>query len=177
MACIAGTVDSPRRWVRFAHGQPVRMEGRWCDRAQDFTSRRTCSSCPAYRGIDIFGQLVTGMAPNGEPLGLTADEYAAYEAAVEASFDDDFSLMRAWFDRMDAGVGERALREHGDPDATDRWAAYMRGYRERMDDEQRERDRDRRREYMRDYMRRRRAAARDIPTPGRIVSVSTPGMK
>jgi hypothetical protein len=154
VACLAGTKEEPRKWVRFKNGQPIHMEGRWCERALPWTSRRSCSPCPAYRGVNVFGQRVTGLAPNEDPIALSADEYERYEAAIEATYDDDFSLYCAFLDRLREGVGERTMREHGDPGAQDRWAAYIRGYRQRMSDEQKERQREYMKRYMREYRKR-----------------------
>lgn len=166
MACIGGTVEEPRPWIRFKSDQEERLDGRWCDRQQPFTSRRSCSSCPAYRGVRWDGTIATGIAPNGALVALTEDEYREYQAATEASFDGDDGPWRIFISRLEEGIGERALREIGDPDAQAAHAAYMRDYRKRMPDDVRERERIRKREYMRAYMRNRRGKS--------IVSVGNP---
>lgn len=161
MACIAGTVERPRQWVRFAAGEPVEMDGRWCDRKEPFTARAQCSSCPAYRGVRYDTSLATGVAPSGDPVGLTMSEYVDWrDAQEEALIDDDFSLIAAWQDRMLAGIGQRALRDIGDPDATDAWNKYMRTYRARNPDYA-----ERNREQTRARMRARRAVCKQRQSP------------
>lgn len=151
MSCIAGSVERPRPWIRFAGGEPQELEGRWCDRTEPYTNRRKCSSCPAYRGVRYDGSVATGCAPNGDPIGLTVPEYADWrDAQEEALLEDDFSLLASWQERMNGGLGERALRDIGDPDASDRWASYMRDYRDR-NPEYVDRNREQSRERMRRY--------------------------
>lgn len=159
MACLAGTVDAPRRWVRFVAGEPVELEGRHCTRQQPFTNRQQCSSCPAYRGIRYDGSQATGITPSGDPIGLSVDEHKRWEAAQEAQFiDDDTGPIVMWQERMAGGMGDRALRFIGDPDASDRWASYMRDYRARMTDDQLDRQRAATRERVR------RHRARNVST-------------
>lgn len=139
MSCIAGTVEKPLRWVRFTAGEPVELEGRWCDRIQPFTNRVACSSCPAYRGTRYDGSEATGVAPSGDPIGLTVDEHERWQAAQDAALiEDDFSLLGAWQERMAGGPGERALRDIGDPDAAERWAGYIADWRKANPDRAKE---------------------------------------
>lgn len=160
MSCLGGTPAQPLPWIRFrAGGVEERIEGRWCERQQPFTSRQSCSSCPAYRGVRWDGTTATGLAPNGDLIALRADEYAQLVIAREKAFeDDDFSLLGALYARLEGAVGERTMRENGDPDAQDRWAAYMREYRARMDQEQRDRAREKTRQRVARHRARRRAA-------------------
>lgn len=96
------------------------------------TNRRACSPCPAYRGIRSDTSPATGLWPDGTPYGLAAREHVEYEAALTAALeDDDFGPITAWETRLAEGIGDRTLRELGDPDALDRRAAYMRAYRQR----------------------------------------------
>ncbi len=130
MSCIAGTVSDPLPWVRLrADGTIEQHVGRWCKRTADWTSKRQCSSCPAYRGNRLDGTTSTGIGPDGLPYGLRQAEHELYEAALEAALDDDFSLIAAFETRLADGVGDQVLRKLGDPDALDRRAAYMRDYR------------------------------------------------
>lgn len=165
MGCIAGTVESPKRWVRFRAGEPEEHEGRWCDRTEPHTSRASCSSCPAYRGTRWDGTHATGIAPSGDLIALSAGEYDAWQKATElADEEDDFSLLRLFFAGIEGGVGERTMRDNGDPDAGDRWAAYMRGYRERMREDQLERQRETTRLRVQRHRERQRASC-NVSTP------------
>jgi len=161
MTCIGGTPDAPNVWVLFRGGKEQKIDGRWCDRVQPYTNRRRCSACPAYRGIRWDGTVATGMAPNGDLVALGVDEYAEYQSATEASFDGDDGPWHLFMARLEEGMGARALREIGDPDAQDRWSGYMRSYRARMSDDQKERQRATTRDRVR------RFRARNVSTPRR----------
>lgn len=151
MSCIAGTVEKPLHWVRFRAGEAVELEGRICDRIQDFTSRRSCSSCPAYRGVRWDSSQATGVAPNGDPMGLTVDEYGRWTDAQEAALiEDDFAPMARFTDQMSGGMGLQSLARIGDPDALDTLAQRQR--------EQRAKDPEHAKELRREAQRRYRAA-------------------
>jgi hypothetical protein len=130
VSCIAGTVEKPKKWIRFVASEAVEVEGRWCDRTQPFTNRRACSSCPAYRGVRWDGSLATGVAPNGDPVGLSPQEYDAWQVAQDAALiDDDFGPIGLFADQM-TGIGVRSLARIGEPEAQATQARYMRGWRE-----------------------------------------------
>lgn len=175
MGCIAGTVDNPKRWVRFRAGEPEEHEGRWCDRIEPHTSRASCSSCPAYRGARWDGTHATGIAPNGDLIGLSAAEYDAWQKATElADEDDDFSLLRLFFAGIEGGVGERTMRDNGDPDAQDRWAGYMRSYRAGMREEQLAQQREATRVRVARHRAAKKAAACNVSTPQAIQRSPSP---
>lgn len=131
MACIAGTRQQPREWIRIRPGGVLEHhEGRVCDRVKPMTSRSYCSPCPAYRGTRSDTTQATGLWPDGEPYALTPDELAQYETAIEAALEDDnFDLIAAWETRLTEGIGDQSLRLIGDPAALERRAAYMRAWR------------------------------------------------
>lgn len=167
MSCLGGTREEPKTWVRFRALEQEHIEGRWCDREQPFTSRRSCSACPAYRGTRWDGSTASGIAPNGDVVALSLPEYEEYERALEASFeDDDFSLLRMLLDKLDGGIGQRTMREAGDPDAQDVWSRYMRAYRTRMSDEQRARQRETTRLRVARHRAAKRASACNVSNPG-----------
>lgn len=156
MSCLGGTPDEPRRWFRYQQGEAVPMDGRHCTRTHPFTSRRVCSSCPAFRGTRSDGTLATGLFPSGEPYGLRPDEHEAYQAAVDAAlFDDDFSLVGLFEARMLEGIGDKTLLRIGDPDALARRAEYARKYRKQRGNAP---DREATRERVRRLRARRKAA-------------------
>ena len=153
MACIAGTVEKPLPWIRFRGGEAVELDGRWCDRLQPYTNRRSCASCPAYRGVRWDGSVATGLAPNGDPIGLRPDEYAAWQAAQDAALiDDDFAPLGRFADRVAGGMGTQALARIGDPDALETLAVRVRDWRAANPDRARELTR----EHVRAYRARRR---------------------
>jgi hypothetical protein len=143
MTCLGGTREAPRNWVRvLAAGEPERHDGRICDRTHPLTSRTYCAPCPAYRGLRRDGSRSTGLYPDGTPYGLSADSFERYEAALVAMLDDDEVLPFAvWEARELEGIGAHTLRELGDPDATEAWAAHLRAYRQRHPDHRRRADR------------------------------------
>jgi len=132
MSCLGGSPEAPRGWVRLTvDGRIEHHAGRVCNRTHPLTNRRFCSPCPAYRGIRTDSSTATGLYPDGTPYGLSAHEYDEYGAALVAMLeDDDPAPFAAWESRL-TGIGDRTLREIGDPDALDRRAAYMRDYRKR----------------------------------------------
>ena len=157
MTCIAGSVDRPAPWVRFIHGEPVGLRGRICERVQPWTSKRACSSCPAFRGERWDTSIATGVAPDGEtPLGLTLDEFRAYADALERKLvDDDDVPFAAWSDRMAANVPvglQRRAHLLGDPDAQAVLAGRVRSWRAANP----ERARELNREHVRAYRERRK---------------------
>lgn len=155
MTCIAGSVERPRTWIRFASGEPVTQEGRWCDRLQPFTNRTSCASCPAYRGIRYDGSVATGVTPSGDPVGLTPSEHEAWQLAQDAMLiEDDFSRIGAWLDRMNASMGTQALARIGEPEALAVLADRVRDWRANHPDRARELNR----EHARAYRQRRREA-------------------
>jgi hypothetical protein len=175
MACLGGTRDEPRIWWRYnAAGEFVRVEGRICQGNpkrynNPHTSRRGCAECPAFRGLRWDERVKNGLAPDGSPVALSSAEHGRYQLAIEASWDDDMEPLFAFERSMDreaiqrtdgtwqvkAGWGERTLLRIGDPDATERRAAYLRKWRESHPDT-RKRDRA---AYMRDYRSRQKQGA------------------
>lgn len=135
MACLGGTKEQPREWIRIRAGGILEHHaGRVCDRTHHLTNRAYCSPCPAYRGRRTDTTIATGLWPDGEPYALSTGELAQYEAAMDAALDDDFDLIAAWETRMAEGIGDRTLREIGDPGALERRASYMRAYRRGRND-------------------------------------------
>lgn len=173
MGCLGGTLEDPRRWLRIKNGEVTEdVTGRVCTREEPYTTRRACTSCVAYRGRERNGLVATGLQPNDEPYALRPIEWERYQEALEATFDDDFSLLGAWITRMREGIGDRITARSGDPDALDRLAARAREWQAAHPGRQAEYSRRyaqtpwgkaARRAYMRDYMRKRRAAAKVGP--------------
>lgn len=128
--CLGGTVEEPRTWYRLdptGRRPDQELEGRWCKVTTPYTSPRTCSSCPAYRGRKFDGEVATGLTPAGEPYALSAAEYKRWQETSEYILEtDDFLAL----DRFEAfvleGIGDQALRRMGDPGALERRAEYMR---------------------------------------------------
>jgi hypothetical protein len=175
VACLGGTRDEPRIWWRYnANGDFVRVEGRICQNdakryANPRTSRTKCAMCPAFRGVRANGTAANGCAPNGDPIGLSSAEHGRYQLALEAALDDDMEPLFAFersrereaIQRTDGtwhvvpGWGEATLLRMGDPDATERRAAYLREWRKTHPDT-RKRDRA---AYMRSYRARQKQEA------------------
>lgn len=151
--CLGGTPEDPHEWWRISRSgrrPDERVEGRICKRKEPYTAPSACSSCPAYRGRRYDTSIATGLYPDGEPYALSSSEYAAWQRAMDLALEhDDFSGIARFEVRMEAGIGDQTLRRIGDPDALDRRAAYMRGYRKGRSrtDEDRARDAERARRY------------------------------
>lgn len=142
MACLGGTVEEPRRWVRYnATGEWEEGSGRSCKRTVPWTtvagdrfrSAWTCGSCVLYRGF-TRGRRATGLNPlTDEPVVLSLDERTAYLAAQEEAEENGGEwgpLMIRFVARMNGELyGLRSLRLAGEVDAQDEWAARMRDYR------------------------------------------------
>lgn len=79
MACLGGTPEDPREWVWVAPEADRQITGRICERMAPRTSKAYCYACPAFRGMDREGNLQTGVAPNGEPIGFSRDEYELWQ--------------------------------------------------------------------------------------------------
>lgn len=176
MACLAGTVENPRPWMRYwKDREPERFEGRICNRTNPRTNRNQCSVCPAFRGVRYDTVLATGLDVDDEPYGLSIEEHHEYQRALEAKFIDDASDPLAVFlSRMQLeatkdpltgrwqvthGIGARTLAMIGDPSGLAVQAAKSREWRAAhpgADKRVRKRDRA---AYMRDYRARQKAGA------------------
>ena len=176
MSCLGGTPDDPKPWYRYRpDGSVERILGRWCARTNPRTSRRTCASCPAFRGLRWDGQVATGIVGD-QPYGLSESEHEAYTAALnEAFIEDDFLPLRAFLSSMEsevvetrtgravvAGIGARGMRAIGDPDALEAEARRMAAYRAAHPDYA-ARNRERTRERMRALRASRRSVCMDPP--------------
>jgi len=149
MSCLGGTTKEPKTWFRYyPDGRDERTDGRVCNRTevwQQHTSRRSCSACPAFRGLRWDGTVANGLGTDQmTPMGLSPDEHKRYQAAIDAQqYDEDPELLWAWYGRQDrelvtnpdgthrvnVGIGERGLRRIEDPDAVDRYNARQREWR------------------------------------------------
>ena len=177
VSCLGGTAEEPRVWVRYySDGRTEEVDGRICTgyrKASAHTSRRLCAACPAFRGLRWDGTVSNGLSVDGlTPFGLSRDEAARYEAAIEAQqFDGDDEPLFVWYGRQDrelvtnsdgthrvfVGIGERGLRRIGDPDAVDRYAALRREWRAaHPGEDKRQRGHRDRAAYMREYRKRKK---------------------
>lgn len=153
MACLGGTWEDPRPWVRFSGGAPVNGEtimGRICDKTRmpwASTRRRFCHGCPAYRGKDWDGNMQGALAADGETVqSLRLSEYVEYARWVEEEFEPERFYL--WLEEGNRGISEEAQAEY-----MRKWRAEHPGY------DRRKRDRA---AYMREY-RRRRSVTRNRP--------------
>jgi hypothetical protein len=187
MACLGGTYEHPKPWMRhWPDGRVQRIDGRICTDKKRLlnphTSRRSCAGCPAFRGLRWDGTVANGLGTDNEtPVGLSIDESARYEEAMDAALiEDDYEPLFGWLSRQDrelvtnpdgthhviVGIGERGLRRIGDPGATERAAAYMREYRKSHPDPRTYAERkDDRAAYMRSYRARKKAEHVTQSTP------------
>lgn len=176
--CLGGTVEEPRKWHRLdptGRRPDQELVGRWCKFTAPYTSPRTCSSCPAYRGVRYDGSPATGLTAAGDPYALSDAEYRRWQETQEYILEtDDFQALDRFAMFVLEGIGDQALRRMGDPGALDRRAAYMRDWYAAHADEVRAQRRagrsDRQREKTRERVARLRAkqkAAKEV-TPDSI---------
>ena len=158
MTCLGGTPDGKRVWYRFTKTGEVQIYGRVpsCPRtgvmkdgspklSDDFTSKRDCYACPAFRGLDRDGRVQHGLTPNGlDIIALSQAEYDQYNAALKASFEDDFLPMARF---METQGGETGYWRSEHPDAFDMRAEYMRRWRDQHPGYDRENTRERVRQW------------------------------
>ena len=132
MACLGGTWEDPKPWVRFDGGMPATGEtvmGRICDPKSmpwASTRRRLCHGCPAYRGKDWTGQIVGALAPDGETiLSLKLAEYEQYVRWAEEEMEPE--KFYAWLEEGTRGISEEAQAEY-----MRKWRAEHPGYDKRQ---------------------------------------------
>jgi hypothetical protein len=159
-SCMGGADPRfPQRWVQWdPDGNETERVGRvdGCGVNRKGTSLKYCHGCPAYRGVDRDG-IEWGMTyPDGEPRLMTGREHDAWQEDPDAF----------WAAHEGGGW---SMRFSGTLEWDEWWAGWMRDYRARMSEEQRDRHREQSRERMRRMRQRRRegcyvrAAERNIP--------------
>lgn len=157
MACLGGTWDQPRTWVRFVEGVPSGdpIHGRVCDRQRmpyEQTRPDRCHGCPAYRGRNPDGSEVGVLNRDDSLNSLSEEEYERYVELVEEEQDPP-----AFYEWLLEGRSRGWPGTERDAEYQRRWRAAHPGY------DKRKRDRAAyMRRYMREYRLRKRAERVDV---------------